>query len=197
LWRLKQLHFQGRTRTYDWLEFLPYLKESSTEARTFNLFTGFRWPYQPTKPPGALQYLQVIITHIEQVLCNGHPQISEYALHWLAHLIPKPWEKPGVCVCFQSEQGSGKSIFWGWMAKVIGERWHHVVNDLEHLTGRFNKRNEVKLLCILDEVSNFGGSFHSNDRLKKYNHRVYDAHRAQRQRSLHHPRLLPFCHDYQ
>jgi len=40
------------------------------------------------------------------------------------------------------------------------------INDIDRLLGRFNVIIQNKLLTICDEISNYGGTFKSNDKLK-------------------------------
>ena len=41
-----------------------------------------------------------------------------------------------------------------------------VIGDIDRLLGRFNSIIQNKLLTICDEISNYGGAYKSNDKLK-------------------------------
>ena len=76
------------------------------DACTFNPSLAF------TGQPGLSSTISKLFSHISsRFWVMGSRKISEYPLNWLAHLIQKPWEKPGVCLCFQprSDQSTDKA----------------------------------------------------------------------------------------
>jgi hypothetical protein len=130
-------------------------------SRTFNTFSGF--PVKPKSEPLD----DMIVSHIRDVMCDKDAEAFNYVMNWLAHLIQKPLDKVGVCLVFISEQGAGKNTIWDWIrAKIFGNKYSHMLTDLDSLTAAFNKRMESKMLCVLNEIGNYGGNYKSNDKLK-------------------------------
>ena len=141
---------------YNEVDFIPTWNMERTNV--FNLFTGF-----PLQPSDAIVPAE-IFNHMK-VLAPS-PEAFEYMVNWMAHLVQQPADKVGTCMVFKGKQGTGKNIFWEWFGEQIMGPWFLPVNDLDALCGKFNKRMEAKLFCILDEIGNYGGGFKSNDKLK-------------------------------
>ena len=81
--------------------------------------------------------------------------------------MQKPYKKIGVAILLKSKQGAGKNIIWEWIADfIIGKKYSLVINDIDRLLGRFNVIIQNKLLTICDEISNYGGAYKSNNKLK-------------------------------
>lgn len=145
--------------TFDRLDFIPTFEDGKVPAGVFNLFQGF------PEVDAAQSVDRKILDHLKHVLCAGNEAFYEYVLNWLAHLIQHPTDKVGVCLVFMGTQGTGKNLFWEWFGKHVLGRYFTVLNRVEQLTGKFNKRMESKMLCVLDEVTNYG-TRKDNDQLK-------------------------------
>lgn len=162
IWR--QIHWdQNKIGLFANVDFHPYFKEPPELHSTFNLFRGF--PHSAAESHMNPEVLQVILEHLK-ILCGGEEHVVDYVLKWQAHLIQKPFEKPGVALVFQSVQGAGKNLYWDFMKHVIGRQHWSMVARIETVLGRFNKHMEGKLLTVLNEISNYGGAHKSNDYLK-------------------------------
>jgi hypothetical protein len=76
-----------------------------------------------------------------------------YLLSWVAHLLQKPGEKPGVAVVMRGGKGIGKGMFVTQiLAKIIGTTNFIQVTNPEHITGKFNLHLFAKLLYFADEA---------------------------------------------
>ena len=150
------------------LEFIPYLHEGTVDTDIFNLFTGFKYKALIDEAPvGYYDNIKPILEHLKEVLCSGQVDIYNYIIFWLAHMIQKPCDKAGVpVILMKSEQGAGKNLFWDFMGSVMGIKYIVTINDLDDLTNKFNTRTEGKLLTILNEIQNYGGSYKNNEKLK-------------------------------
>lgn len=172
----KKVYFRDRLRhlvdyyeipTYQKVIFEPFLyPKQSFGSLVFNRFNGFPW--KPSLVPLTIipHKVQVILNHLRNVLCNNEQKVYEHVLVWIAHLIQKPNDKAGVCLGMKSEQGTGKNLFWEFMGRVIGKRYFYVANSLDEILQQFNSRREGKLLCILDEIQYYGGSYNMADKVK-------------------------------
>ncbi|MGB0945158.1 MAG: toprim domain-containing protein, partial [Marinomonas sp.] len=76
------------------------------------------------------------LDHIKQIICDNNEECYQYVINWLAHMIQKPEEKPGVAIIMKSGQGTGKGVFVEPLRKIMGS--HYCYADKSGmLTGRF------------------------------------------------------------
>jgi hypothetical protein len=76
-----------------------------------------------------------------------------YLLAWMAHLVQRPYEAPGVVVVLRSLiEGTGKTTVGGWLHKMLG-RHSMMLNNPEQLLSRFNAHIEDKSLIVVNEPS--------------------------------------------
>ena len=81
--------------------------------------------------------------------------------------MQKPYKKIGVAILLKSKQGSGKNIIWEWIGNyILGRQYSLVLGDIDRLFSRFSAIIENRMLTILDEISNYGGAYKSNNKLK-------------------------------
>lgn len=91
-----------------------------------------------------------ILKHVREVLCKGDPEAIDYFIGWLAHMIQKPAEKPGVAVVLRGEKGTGKDTIGDYVGGLFPH--HHVkIASQEHMIGRFNAHQEKCLLLHVEE----------------------------------------------
>lgn len=110
-----------------------------------NLWTG--WKLGPDPDASCQLYLD----HLLQVICGGDLKIFYYLLGWLAHLVQRPWEKPGVALVLLGGKGAGKDTVVDYLVPVIGRQHVPTVAHHDHVTGRFNSRLENALILHLQE----------------------------------------------
>ncbi len=149
--------------TYDDLVFAPEGRNSLGQnvdlARNFNIWV----------PPVA-QAKQgdwpLIREHIRLIVCDGDERSFEYLMNWLAHLVQRPWEKPGVAVVLMSpEQGTGKGTFTSALVDLLGDKWARVFFQSDHIVGRFAAYEKPPMLAIGEEAI-FSGSTKDKNVLK-------------------------------
>lgn len=143
-------------REYDGVDFLP---GSETPPGTFNLFTGFA----STPDPNAS--CEKFLNHLRNVICEDDEAGFDYLIHWMAHLIQHPDEKPGVVIVMRGEQGVGKDTVGAYLSAVIGKQYAPTINQSKHLTGQFLGHLEQALLACVEEGS-WAGSRRDDDILK-------------------------------
>ena len=142
-----------KTVVYQGTAFTP--KPSSSSA--LNFWVG---PIAPdaTGDPG------VILNHLLQVICDGDTVSFNYLIGYLAHMIQKPDEKPGVMIVMLGRQGTGKGMFFN-LLRAIWSRTTLQVTDVEHVVGRFNACLERHYAVCMDEAL-FAGDMKALDRMK-------------------------------
>lgn len=93
---------------------------------------------------------KLILRHIRKILCKDDEAANRYFLGWLAHMIQRPWEKPGVAVVLRGAKGAGKDTIGDYVGGLFPH--HHVkVANQEHMVGRFNAHQEKCLMLHVEE----------------------------------------------
>ena len=116
-------------------------------------------PIQPNKGDWS-----VIQAHLVDVVCGSCPIKADYLLKFLAHMLQKPTEKPGVMIVLTGAQGIGK----GALLQVLQRIWQNsclFTANIDHVVGRFTGALERSYLVLLDEAL-FKGDKKSQDRMK-------------------------------
>ena len=147
----------SKRRQYDKIDFLP---GKSTPAGTFNLWKGFA-----VEPKGGLEDIPKFHELLEDIICSDNDSWSKYLWSWLAHIIQKPYEKPGVAIVLRSDrQGVGKSVFGRYFGSLLGSHFTTVTTE-RHLHGNFNAHLK-KCLFLLGEEVLWGGDRSAEAKLK-------------------------------
>lgn len=99
----------------------------------------------------------IVFNFLRDIICSHDHAAFKYAVKWIAHLIQKPWEKPSVSLVLIGTKGTGKSLFFKLLHRLIdGFRnyvlFHKTVKESD-FTGNFNDHLKNKILLILDEAS--------------------------------------------
>ena len=69
------------------------------------------------------------------------------------HELQKQYELPGTYISLVSEQGSGKSMFWKAVSRMIDDQWCAVVREVKDIAGNFNSTIERKLFICCEEAT--------------------------------------------
>jgi hypothetical protein len=113
----------------------------------YNLWKGLRG-VEPQEGEWPL-----IGDHLFKVIAGGDALSHDYLVKWLAHMVQRPGEKPGVAMALCGKKGTGKGVF---VSSIVGglmaDDLRVQVDKPEHLTGRFNKHLQAKLLIFADEA---------------------------------------------
>ena len=130
------------------------------------------------QPPSTLNYwVEPVIkptqgdwsrirTHLYEVICDGDIELFEYLLDYVAHMLQRPEEKPGVLVVLLGSQGTGKGLFFQILQRVWG-RTSLLVSDIKQVVGNFNATLERNYVVMMDEAL-FSGDRKSQDRMKSF-----------------------------
>lgn len=116
-----------------------------TPKGALNLWKG--WAVNPD-PEGSCDLL---LNHVRDVVCQGNLEHAAYVFGWMAHLVQKPEEKPGVALILRGLKGTGKDTLGDYLAKMIGRRHAPTVSQSDHITGKFNRHFEATLLLHVQE----------------------------------------------
>lgn len=124
----------------------------------YNHWQGFS--VEPDSKGSCRRFLK----HLFENVCRGNEENYRYLLGWLAHLIQRPEEKPGVAVVLRGKKGTGKDTVGDYVGGLFPH--HHVkIANQEQLTGKFNQHQEKCLLLHVEEGF-WAGSKNSEGPLK-------------------------------
>ena len=141
------------TIIYDRIAFSPL----PTAETTLNLWGASKL----NSAPGDWNMLKGFLL---EDIANGDIRLFRYLMLYLAHMVQRPGEKPGVMISLIGGQGTGKGTF----LRIIERIWPHsslLVSDVDHVIGRFNAAIEGKFAVCMDEAL-FAGDKRAMDRLK-------------------------------
>ncbi len=142
-----------KTRVYDATAFSPL----PTPATTLNFWIGST----VTPAAGNWSTLKDFLLHI---ICAGDQTSFQYLIRFLAHMLQRPEEKPGIMIVLLGAQGTGKGAFFNLLRSV----WPRTVlftPDVDQVIGGFNAALERHYIVCLDEAF-FSGDKKAIERLK-------------------------------
>lgn len=142
-----------KTKRYDGIVFDPSAKAS---ANYWNLWSGFA--VEPTQGDIAP------FIKLTSVVTNHDRRSIEYLLDYLAHMVQKPEQIPGVAIVFKGVAGGGKGTWVSTVGKLCPAHYTHLT-DTNLLTGDFNGHFMKTLVCFADEVT-WGGDKQAENKLK-------------------------------
>jgi hypothetical protein len=145
----------GRQMYENGIVFAP----GGTPEGALNLWRG--WAVAPDTAGSCDLFLE----HVRQVVCRGNLDHAAYVFGWMAHLVQKPDEKPGVALILRGLKGTGKDTIGEYLAAMIGRRHVPTVSDPRHITGNFNRHLESALLLHVQEGI-WAGSHQAESQLK-------------------------------
>ena len=141
------------THVYQAVAFSPL----STPPSTLNY-----WIDPPIKPKQG--DWSVIQEFLHSVISDNNVLLYDYIIRYLAHMLQRPGQKPGVMVVFLSGQGTGKGTFFK-MLECIWSRTTLQVSDVGEVIGQFNAALERNYVVCMDEAL-FHGDKKSLEKLK-------------------------------
>jgi hypothetical protein len=130
---------------------------SPTPPTTLNFWVG------PTVQPAPGNWV-LLRDYLRKVICDGNSVAYDYIIKYMAHMIQKPEEKPGVMIVLLGGQGTGKGVFFN-LLRAIWSRTTLQISDLDLVLGKFNAVLERNYIVCMDEAL-FSGDRRSIDRLK-------------------------------
>lgn len=110
----------------------------------FNHWKGF--DVEPD-PSGSCR---LFLKHLLEVICSNNQEYYRYALGWFAHMVQKPWEKPGVAMVLRGKKRIGKDTIADYFGGLI-KRYHVTVANQDQMVGKFNAHQERCLLLHVQE----------------------------------------------
>jgi hypothetical protein len=143
------------TKVYDSIAFSPL----PTPPMTLNL-----WRDCTINPiPGDWSFIR---QYLLEVVCAGDMGAYRYLILFLAHMMQKPEDKPGIMIVMLGGQGIGKGGFFRLLS-AIWQQTTLLVSDINHVLGQFNAQVELSYVLCMDEAL-FVGDKRTTDRFKSF-----------------------------
>jgi hypothetical protein len=106
----------------------------------------------------------ILRDYLHDVICAKSASAFEYLIRYMAHMVQRPEEKPGVMVVLLGGQGTGKGVYFS-LLRALWPCTTLLVSDVDQVLGRFNSCLERNFIVCMDEAL-FAGDRKSVDRLK-------------------------------
>ena len=137
---IREFWVHPATHVYNAIAFSPI----TTPSSTLNFWTG------PTINPKAGNWT-FISEFLFNVICDRDRVACAYLFRYLAHMLQKPEEKPGIIIVMLGRQGTGKGVFFSLLRAIWG-RTTLLVQDVDQVLGRFNAALERHFVVCMDEA---------------------------------------------
>jgi hypothetical protein len=150
---IAQFWTNPNTLVFDAVAFSPLPQPAST----------INYWIEPTAKPRAGN-CDILRAFLFNIICAGCQGTYSYLLHYLAHMLQRPEEKPGIIIVLLGGQGTGKGTFFRLLRAIWG-RTTIQVSDIQEVIGHFNAVLERHFVFCMDEAL-FSGDKKALDRLK-------------------------------
>jgi hypothetical protein len=167
---LENMLIKGKIRTVDSIVFEPYfLEQPKYLDNKLNLFTGFELLKNNKWFDTKTNYFEnsPVYNHITKYLCGNNPEIYNYELDKIAHMIQKPTDKIDQFSLYTSEQGNFKDGCYQLQRKLLGEDLVISFESVDDFFSNFNVEQSCKLLIMINEISESGMGV--SDGMKRHN----------------------------
>ena len=111
-----------------------------------NLWRG--WNCNPMRKQRGWSLVEELI---HDVLCDGDQSSAEYVKRWIAFMLQKPWETPGVAIAFRGREGTGKGTLGRILMRLAGTHGL-TVSSPSQFAGRFNAHLKDCVFLFADEA---------------------------------------------
>jgi hypothetical protein len=141
------------TTMYKHMEFFPM----PANSETLNLWV------EPNIQPCSGSFSS-IKDFLHNIICSGDDVTYDYLIKFIAHMVQKPEEKPGVMIVALGDEGTGKGTLFT-LLRTIWTSTTALTANIDNITGRFNGLLANNYIVCLDEAV-FVGNRKSQDNLK-------------------------------
>lgn len=114
----------------------------------YNHWQGFS--VDPATSADPSRGCKLFLRHLLDVVCSGNEEHYRYHLGWLAQMIQKPEEKPGVAIVYKGRKRIGKDTVFEYVGKLFTNHYITVANQ-DQMLGKFNAHQEKCLLLHMQE----------------------------------------------
>ena len=168
--------FQHSTKFEDFTPFFDLWRKDKTKRRitkiqmepsddpsTFVMPPRFAWQ-QPVDADG--DYALDTFLEVLKLIGAGEAEQQDYIVKWMAHLVQKPFDLPGVALIISGVKGCGKDTLFDFLQQfVIGMDYSFNYGSNEQFFDSHDTGRQNKFLCKLEEA-NRGYCLRNADKLK-------------------------------
>jgi hypothetical protein len=144
-------------RNYEKVVFDP---SNSHNSKLFNTFIGFK---SVNSKKGDWSKLK---NHLFETMCKSDEHVYNVLITWIAHIIQRPWEKPGFAIVMSGGKGTGKTFFAELIMKLAAP-YSAAHNNENAIAGNFNYHLSHNMVTFLDEGF-YSGSNQFDSSIKAY-----------------------------
>jgi hypothetical protein len=95
-----------------------------------------------------------IFDELLDILTNNQISIKTYILNWLAHLIQKPQDLPGVALIFIGQKGAGKDTLGDFFGEyIIGLKNYQNFSNQTQYFDKYDETKNNKFLIKVEEIN--------------------------------------------
>ena len=88
------------------------------------------------------------------ILTNREAHIKTYILNWLAHLLQKPLELPGVAIILNGQKGAGKDTLGDFIGEyLIGPKYYQNFSNQSQYFDKHDESKANKFLVKIEEIN--------------------------------------------
>jgi hypothetical protein len=137
-------------RMYDTTGLFP--NPADCPPNMYNIWTPFRMELYNTQPYERDETAETAFLNHILILCNREPEVAEYIVKFIAHIIQYPEHKPTKVPVFISQQGAGKGTLLDLLEKLLGTT-RMLVTDKPHqvVWGTYNPLMSSAMVVVLDD----------------------------------------------
>ncbi|WGS00104.1 DUF5906 domain-containing protein [Bradyrhizobium sp. ISRA443] len=154
----KAWHVHRDRRQYAGVEFFPNPDGVPSTPNYLNTWRGFS--VTPSPAGSCARFKE----HLRVNVCRENEEYYRYLLGWMAHLVQKPRERPGIALVMRGRKGTGKTVVGDVLGSLFAPHYFPV-DDARYLTGQFNMHMSSCLLLQADEAM-WAGDKAAEGRLK-------------------------------
>jgi predicted AAA+ superfamily ATPase len=101
-----------------------------------------------------LDYALNTFLEVLKLIGAGEAEQQDYILKWIAHLIQKPFDLPGVALVISGLKGCGKDTLFDFLQQfVIGMDYSFNYGSNEQFFDSHDTGRQSKFLCKLEEAN--------------------------------------------
>jgi phage/plasmid-associated DNA primase len=152
----KQINDVGFVNTFDYggdvVHIAKLIKQTYMEAKPGKL--PIQFAYTDLDPDGenhepAVEQFEALL----KMVCGNNDVLYQYVLRWLAHIIQKPYDLPGVMLILSGGKGVGKDTIFDFLfAYVFGKKSSQNYSSNKQFFEKHDTGRQGKLLVKLEEA---------------------------------------------
>ncbi len=147
----------GEAKRHTRVVFYPSEPDRSNEI---NLFDSSRFSLESAEgDAGPIRWF------LKYIICDGNEETYKWLFLYLAHMVQRPWERPGTALVMYGDGRTGKGTF-GEIIRRLTHPYNTTLIDPNHVVGTFAGPALATSLAVISEEAVFGKSAEVADRLK-------------------------------